>query len=124
MAQIWKEKFDSARHQNKMDGVVAHHPEINFVPKWVFFVSVCSFTFEFHTLNQIKECLAYYSQKTHRSSRIDIGSADHWEFQRWFERLPMYLLEEPKRQKVVKALASAVNQFETEGFNGNDSIKY
>jgi hypothetical protein len=27
---------------------------------------------------------------------------------RWFERLPMYLLEEPKRQKVLKALSKAL----------------
>ena len=27
-----------------------------------------------------------------------------WEVERWFERLPMYLLEEPKRQKALKAL--------------------
>jgi hypothetical protein len=26
-----------------------------------------------------------------------------WDVERWFERLPMYLLEEPKRQKVLKA---------------------
>jgi hypothetical protein len=28
----------------------------------------------------------------------------------------MYLLEEPKRQKVIKALAAALEQFEAEGF--------
>ncbi len=39
-----------------------------------------TFTFEFHAINQIKECLAYYSQKIHPSSRIHIGAADHWEF--------------------------------------------
>jgi hypothetical protein len=32
----------------------------------------------------------------------------HWEAQRWFERLPMYLLEEPKRRKVVLALRQAL----------------
>lgn len=31
-----------------------------------------------------------------------------WEVERWFERLPMYLLEEPKRQKVLKALSKAL----------------
>lgn len=28
--------------------------------------------------------------------------------ERWFERLPMYLLEEPKRQKVIKALSKTL----------------
>ena len=31
-----------------------------------------------------------------------------WDVERWFERLPMYLLEEPKRQKVLKALSKAL----------------
>ncbi|HEX9918020.1 MAG TPA: hypothetical protein VGA87_02570, partial [Pyrinomonadaceae bacterium] len=56
-------------------------------------------------------CMDYYSRKIHPSSRIDIGSADCWEMQRWYERLPMYLREEPKRQKVVKALTSALKEF-------------
>lgn len=31
-----------------------------------------------------------------------------WDVERWFERLPMYLQEEPKREKVVKALSRAL----------------
>lgn len=57
-------------------------------------------------------CLEYYSEKIHPSSRrSDTLGGDHWEFQRWFERLPMYLSEAPKRQKVVKALAKALEEF-------------
>lgn len=37
-----------------------------------------------------------------------------WDVERWFERLPMYLLEEPKRQKVLKALSKALALAETE----------
>jgi hypothetical protein len=58
-------------------------------------------------------------QKIHPSSRVpakklaaDIGkdwrTQRSWEIERWFERLPMYLMEEPKRQKVVKALSEAL----------------
>ena len=36
-----------------------------------------------------------------------------WEVERWFERLPMYLLEEPKRQKVLKALHKTLALVET-----------
>ena len=120
MAKAWKEEFDPLRHSNKMWVVDAvPYPKASFVPRWVFFVRVCSFTFEFHSLKQIEACLEYYSQKIRASSRLpgynerDYG--DHWEAQRWYEQLPMYLLEEPKRQKVVKALASALVQFEAEG---------
>jgi hypothetical protein len=31
-----------------------------------------------------------------------------WDVERWFEQLPMYLLEEPKPQKVIKALSKAL----------------
>ncbi len=33
----------------------------------------------------------------------------HWEAQRWYERLPMFLFEEPKRQKVETALKKALD---------------
>jgi hypothetical protein len=121
MAKVWKEQLDGSRHQNKMDAPVDRRPNVSFVPKWVFFVRVCSFTFEFHSLKQIGECLEYYSQKIHPTSRIPwkelpLYGGDQSETQRWYERLPMYLLEEPKRQKVVKALSAAIEQFEAEGF--------
>jgi hypothetical protein len=112
MPKIWKEQFDPARHQNRMDSTgVTLHPIANFVPTWVYFVRVCSFTFEFHSIAQINDCLEYYSHKLRPSSRLEIGSSDHWEVQRWFERLPMYLAEEPKRKRVVRALTSALEQF-------------
>jgi hypothetical protein len=79
---------------------------------YVYLVRVCSFTFEFHSIEQIKLCLTYFEKKIHPSSRIDIDGADSWEVQRWYERLPMYLLEEPKRQRLVKALMSAIKVFE------------
>jgi hypothetical protein len=120
MAKAWKEEFDSVNHSNKMWTVDSvPYPKANFVTRWVFFVRVCSFTFEFHSLKQIEDCLEYYSQKIHPSSRLPVYNenyGDHWEAQRWFEQLPMYLLEEPKRQKVIKALAAALEQFEAEGF--------
>jgi hypothetical protein len=112
MAKIWKEELDTARHSNKMDTLVSYSPKIGGLAPFVYFVRVCSFTFEFHSIEQINLCLAYFEKKIHPSSRIDIGGADSWEVQRWYERLPMYLLEEPKRQRVVKALMSAIKVFE------------
>jgi hypothetical protein len=38
----------------------------------------------------------------------DWRSQRGWEVERWFERLPMYLLENPKRLKVVDALGKAL----------------
>jgi hypothetical protein len=71
-------------------------------------VTVASFTFRFISTEQIRDCLAYYEQKTHPSSMLPVGGMSHWEAQRWFEQLPMYLLEEPKKAKVVQALKQAL----------------
>jgi hypothetical protein len=95
----------------------------SLIPRLVIIVRVASFTFRFGTLEQLRECLKYYQKKTRPSSRIaartfaaDIGQdwreLRGWEVERWFERLPMYLLEEPKRQKVIKALSKTLELIE------------
>lgn len=80
----------------------------NLINRQMLVVEVDSFTFRFVSATQIRDCIAYYERRLQPSSREDIGAADHWEAQRWFERLPMYLLEEPKRVKVLKALRRAL----------------
>ncbi len=90
----------------------------NLIPRSIVVVEVVSFTFRFADSAQLQQCIAYYKTKTHPSSRIpakelagelgeDWREQRGWEVERWFERLPMYLLEEPKRQKVLKALERA-----------------
>lgn len=90
-----------------------HHLKI--APEYVVFVRVCSFTFEFLSADQVKMYLEYYQQVVRPSSRLPVYTGnfggDHGEAQRWFERLPMYLLEKPKRRKVIKALTLAFEQF-------------
>jgi len=84
-------------------------------PHRVIFVRVAGFTFEFHNSEQIQACLEYFNRKLQPSSRIPMNaehSFSHWEAQRWFERLPLYLREEPKRVKVVEALREALRQIE------------
>lgn len=111
MARFWTERFHPRKHRNPMSEVdvknaPAHLPTL--LPREVYFVEVCSFTFEFHSIAQIEACLAFYSRKLLPSSRMNPAGADHWECQRWFERLPLFLREEPKRLKVVKALQKVV----------------
>jgi hypothetical protein len=88
-------------------------------PRHLIVVSVASFTFKFQTVEQLRECIRYYEKKIHPSSRIparrsaaylgkDWRKLRGWDVERWFERLPMYLLEEPRRQKVLKALSKAL----------------
>ena len=78
-------------------------------------VNVCGFTFGFHSLPQLRLCLEYYDQEHHPSSRLPVYDDNlcwpHLETQRWFERLPQYLLEKPKRSKVIAALKEALEEY-------------
>jgi hypothetical protein len=76
-------------------------------------VHVCSFTFEFISLEQLREALAYFSQKPLPPNRRSSVPFEHY-WQRWHERLPHRLHEESKRQKIVKAFHEALEKFEAE----------
>lgn len=115
MARIWKERLDPNKHREYLDttwvgGLPPQPAKDNLLVSWVYFVEVCSFTFQFHSIEQIERCLTYFSQKTHPSSRLPNCDLEHY-WQRWFERLPLWLSEEPKRQKVLKALRKALDEF-------------
>src|SRR5579859_4960575 len=112
--QIWKEKLDPDKHRDFMTwaspnigGHQIYAPRDNLLEHWVYFVRVCSFTFEFHSLAQIQECLAFFSQKLHPNRRVHIEFGERWI--PWYERLPQWLFEESKRQRVVKALQQALD---------------
>ncbi len=96
----------------------------SLIPHHVIVVSVASFTFNFSKVEQLRECIKYYEHKTRPSSRIPAKRAEGqlgkdwrklrgWDVERWFERLPMYLMEEPKRQKILKALNKALSLVES-----------
>ena len=79
-------------------------------PHEVLFVRVVGFTFVFHSVEQLRACLAFYARKIHPTSRMPFDDGDHWERQRWFDKLPLFLREEPKRIKVVAALEEALHR--------------
>lgn len=89
-------------------------------------VSVSAFTFHFVSLRQVRDYLAYFEPKTRPSSRWPKTSGtdywSHWEVQRWFEQLPMYLLEEPRREKVVQALRRALEITDEDSFVSPPSL--
>jgi hypothetical protein len=86
----------------------------------VVLVRVCGFTFIFHTVNEIRACLAFYARKLHPSTRSGVAEgmvardevAWRHEVERWYERLPLYLREEPNRLEVVAALEEGVRRME------------
>ncbi len=89
-------------------------PDKKLVPVYTYFVRVCGFTFQFGSVAQIDAALDYFKKKLHPSSRMPnyewLKFERYW-VQRWYERLPGYLRQESKRQKVVKALEEAAEMF-------------
>jgi hypothetical protein len=110
MAKIWREHLDPGRHRD----FVAGHQDAGGMPidprasdGWVYFVRECSFTFQFATVDQIRECRDYFASRLHRARRLPGITLEHY-WQRWFERLPPGLIAEPKRDRVLKALERAL----------------
>ena len=58
MARITKEPI------KRLDG------KASLLPRHAIVIRVASFTFRFGTVKQLRECIAYYEQKTRPSSRI------------------------------------------------------
>ena len=114
MSRWWIEVYDSKRHANAMKGVVdgAYQCDFDATPKdslirySVVKVAVASFEFLFLNGQQLEVALEHFNHKIHPSQRVKVDG-DHWEMQRWFERLPSGLTREPTRSRVVKALEQA-----------------
>jgi hypothetical protein len=133
MAKIWKEKrrrvvgwiaSDKVVHPMLIDCPMwgdappaEFSPDPSIIPEWIYCVHVCGFTFQFWSVTQIQVCLDFYSRKLHPSSRRHVSEDTLYHnpnrsmLQRWYERLPLYLRKEGKRQQVVKALEKALKQF-------------
>lgn len=79
-------------------------------PGPAYFVSVCGFTFEFWSPGQIEAALRFYRGRTHPGARMPTWG-EHDVTQRWYERLPLYLQENGKRGRVIKALERDQKQF-------------
>ena len=113
MARWWRERYT----EEKARAAGVHDFEWQTVigpsnAPWIYYVEVCQFTFAFFSLAMIRQYLEFYSAKVLPSSRMK-GPLWHerGDNQRWFERLPLRLRKEPKRQRVVKALRQALEEF-------------
>lgn len=85
-------------------------PRDRLIEKWVFFVDVASFTFQFHSLEQLRQCHEFFTHKIHPTSRRPDVRLEHY-WQQWFEKLPQWLFEESRRVKVIAALERAAEDF-------------
>lgn len=122
MAKWWKEELDTSKHRDHIraiwrGGYIPEPPKDNLIEKWVYFVEVCSFTFQFMSLAQIREALEYFTQRGHPISstkkRGPGWSGEHW-WQAWYQRLPARLFKKSKREKIIKAFKKAIEHFENE----------
>jgi hypothetical protein len=111
MPRYWKEPYTGARYGDCPPDTLPA-PARGLVIQELICVSVCSFTFKFYSRDEIQEYIAFFENKTHASSTLPIAAGSdsffRWHSQRWYERLPMYLQEESKRVKVLKALRKAL----------------
>lgn len=82
------------------------------INKWIYYVYVCRFTFAFFSLESIPYYIRYYSTKILPSRILDTPHINHGMRQTLYSRLPMYLRDDSKRPRVVKALQSALADFE------------
>jgi hypothetical protein len=115
MARMWTEQLDPERHVDHMatthiGGLPPEPPCDRLIERQVFFVAVCGFTFQFHSLEQIERALSHFERKIHPTSAQPGVTLEHY-WQRWYERLPQWLFEEPKRVRVVAALRQALRHF-------------
>lgn len=124
MAQIWKgsRSKPASRFQggSPMSGGFVESPyaapaapvirDAKLDPTPAYFVEVCGFVFEFWSVAQIEAALNFYRDKVHPSTRMPTWG-EHDVTQRWYERVPQYLQENGKREKVVKALERAIDEF-------------
>jgi hypothetical protein len=126
MSRIWKEKYDLKTACNlgirelegnriiawSEDGVKTYHyGPILEEPEWIYYVYVCGFTFAFFSVAMMQAYLDYYSQKVLPSRIRDTPHCNNDLRQDEYTRLPLYLREEPKRLKVIKALQKAIHEF-------------
>ena len=129
MTRIWKEPHrDEGTNWKRYETIEKRRNQATknpgLIPLQDVMVRVASFTFRFVSVEHLLDCLAYFQQKTHPTSRVpseelaaqlgeDWRTQRAWEVERWFERLPMYLLEEPKREKVMRAIEKALQLVES-----------
>ncbi|MCP4213259.1 MAG: hypothetical protein GY765_01325 [bacterium] len=113
--KIWKEKLDPQKHKDYMSsywigGDDIKAPKDNLIDSWIFFVKECGFTFQFTSIAQLDECLNYFSQKVHASTRREHDGLEY-DWQAWYERLPGGLIKNSKREKILKSLEAAKEKF-------------
>ncbi|BDY05604.1 hypothetical protein F0521_26450 [Ferrimonas sp. YFM] len=82
----------------------------NLLEKWVYFANVCNFTFQFQSIEQVKDCKAYFEKKIHPSTRGNHPLFEHY-WHPWYCKLPKGINKDARRVKVLKALQEILDKW-------------
>lgn len=109
MSKVWREKADPAKHRDFMSNQVEGGMPIeasrdNLIEKWVYFAEVKDFVFQLASLQQVRECKAYFVQKIHPSTMNANHNPHEHYWHPWYAKLPKGMVGEKQRHKVVKAM--------------------
>jgi hypothetical protein len=68
MSKVWREIADPNIHSDFMStfnegGVPIEKSRDNLIQKWIYLANVCNFTFQFSSIQQVKECVVYFEKK-------------------------------------------------------------
>ncbi|MEM8777337.1 MAG: hypothetical protein AAGF26_00405 [Cyanobacteria bacterium P01_G01_bin.49] len=110
MARHWRETAPFPSHKLQF-GALLGLPQTQGKIELIYFIEVCGFTFEFYSLEQIANAIAWFEQKVHPSTRLKdepMLRSEHDVVQRWHERLPASIKKGSKRSRVAKALRNAL----------------
>ena len=110
-------QYQSVTKENVVSGLTdCYARQMNKLPinKWIYYVYVCRFTFAFFSLEDVPYYIRYYSTKILPSRILNTPHSDNDARQDTFTRLPLYLRDNSKRLRVVKALQAALAEFQKE----------
>ncbi|WP_415891501.1 hypothetical protein ACMXYN_08935 [Neptuniibacter sp. PT8_73] len=89
-------------------------PDVEGNVRVVYFIEVCRFTFQFYSVEQIQAAMEWFEEKVHKSTRMKdepFLRAERDILQRWHERLPAHIKKGSKRERIVKAFRSAIQEY-------------
>ena len=115
MSKVWRELADPKKHLDFMKsfnegGVPVEAANDNLLEKWVYFADVHNFTFQFSSLDQVRECKIYFSKLTLPSTREAGPHLEHY-WHAWFSKLPKGMSRKARREKVIKASDQILNEW-------------
>jgi len=115
MTKVRREIADPKTHKDFMSsnvegGMPINKSKDNLIDKWVYIAEIRGFTFQFASIEQVKECKAYFDKKIHPSTRGIHPPYEHY-WHQWYCKLPKGIKSGVNRQKVIKSLNTILGKW-------------